>query len=79
MLNAPSIKGINTLEAVVAGCSKVLWYWRFAGIGSAKYPVKGFNYFTITKDLQVQALAVEFNDIAWGLDIGRSCFTVPTA
>jgi hypothetical protein len=77
VLNAPGIRGINTLDAVAAGCTKVLWHWRFDGIGSGVLPVRGFNYFTVNQDGQVERVDLEFNSIAWGIDQGRNCFQVP--
>ncbi len=62
--------GINTIEILVAGCTKILWYWNFLGIGSAEYEVKGFNLFTITDVGQISQVNLEFNSIAWGLDTG---------
>ncbi|KIW37981.1 uncharacterized protein PV06_09958 [Exophiala oligosperma] len=70
VLNAPGVEGINTLEVLVAGCNKILWYWLFTGIGSREYEVKGFNLFTITDVGQIVQVNLEFNSIAWGLDTG---------
>ena len=39
VLNAPPVKGVETQEILVAGCTKVLWYWIFTGIGTAEYEV----------------------------------------
>ena len=39
MLNAPPVEGIETQEILVAGCTKVLWYWIFTGIGTGEYEV----------------------------------------
>jgi hypothetical protein len=70
VLNSPGVGGITTIEILVAGCTKILWYWNFLGIGSGQYEVKGFNLFTITPSLQISAVDLEFNSIAWGLDTG---------
>jgi hypothetical protein len=40
----PPASGVETLGVYVASCSKVLWQWRFSGVGTAEYPVKGFQY-----------------------------------
>jgi hypothetical protein len=40
---APPASGINTLGVYVAGCTKILWQWQFNGVGTAQYPVKGFQ------------------------------------
>lgn len=77
MLNAPSIQGIDTLDVAVAGCTKVLWQWRFDGIGAGALPVKGFNYFHIIGEGQIKTVYLELNCIAWGIDQGRSCSQVP--
>jgi hypothetical protein len=64
------VEGITTNEILVAGSSKILWYWTFFGIGTGQYEVKGFNLFTITPQGQISELHLEFNSIAWGLDTG---------
>ncbi|KIX95415.1 uncharacterized protein Z520_08932 [Fonsecaea multimorphosa CBS 102226] len=69
-LSSPGLNGITTIEILVAGCTKVLWYWNFLGVGSGQYEVKGFNLFTITDSLQISETHLEFNSIAWGLDTG---------
>ncbi|KIW91302.1 uncharacterized protein Z519_08198 [Cladophialophora bantiana CBS 173.52] len=82
VLSAPGLNGITTIEILVAGCTKILWYWNFLGVGSAKYEVKGFNLFTTTPPLQISQVDPEFNSIAWGLDTGypliRPFSTAPT-
>lgn len=70
VLNSPPVQGVETIEILVAGCTKVLWYWNFVGIGSGQYEIKGFNLFDVTSSLQVSAVHLEFNSIAWGLDTG---------
>lgn len=70
VLAAPPVLGITTNEVLVAGSCKILWYWTFFGIGTAEYEVKGFNLFSLTSDLQIQTLNLEFNSIAWGLNTG---------
>ena len=70
VLNAPPTQGITTIEVLVAGCTKILWYWNFLGVGSGQYEVKGFNLFTVTPQMQIQMAEIEFNSIAWALDIG---------
>ena len=62
--------GINTLDVLVAGCDKILWYWNFLGIGKATYEIKGFNLFTITPAMQIITANLEFNSLAWALDTG---------
>ena len=71
------MEGITTIEILVAGCTKILWYWNFLGIGSAKYEVKGFNLFTVTDKLQIAQTNLEFNSIAWGLDTGYQVIFPP--
>lgn len=70
VLNAPPVMGITTLEVLVAGCTKILWYWNFLGIGKATYEVKGFNLFEITAAGQINQTNLEFNSFAWALDTG---------
>lgn len=70
VLGAPPVTGVVDLEILVAGCTKVLWYWKFLGIGSKQYEVQGFNLFTVDSNLQVSQVNLEFNSIAWGLDTG---------
>ncbi|EXJ86097.1 hypothetical protein A1O1_06466 [Capronia coronata CBS 617.96] len=70
VLNSPPVEGVNTLEVLVAGCTKILWYWLFTGIGSGEYEVKGFNLFTLSDVGQISVVNLEFNSIAWGLDTG---------
>ena len=72
MLGAPGLTGINTLDIITGNCNKIVWYWLFTGVGTKQYEVKGINIFTIN-DGQIEQIDVEFNSIAWGLDIG---FTV---
>ena len=76
-LAAPAVMGINTLEVLVAGCDKVLWYWNFTGVGLATYEVKGFNLFSITPEGQIGQTNLEFNSFAWALDTGYT-ITFPT-
>ncbi|OQV06603.1 hypothetical protein CLAIMM_11148 [Cladophialophora immunda] len=78
VLNSPGLNGITTLEILVAGCTKVLWYWNFLGVGSGQYEVKGFNLFTITPSLQIGQANLEFNSIAWGLDTGYQVIFPPS-
>ena len=74
--HAPADTGIETIFITVANCKEIVWRWNFKGIGSAQYPVKGFNYFTMEKQLSLKTpwiankLELEFNSIAWGLDTG---------
>jgi len=77
VLNSPPVEGITTLEVLVAGCTKVLWYWNFLGIGSGQYEIKGFNLFDITDAGQIAEVHLEFNSIAWGLDTGYQIIFPP--
>ncbi|KAF7197490.1 hypothetical protein HII31_01300 [Pseudocercospora fuligena] len=73
VLHSPKINGITT-KAVIADCNHIVWKWNFLGVGSSQYPVNGYNFFTMTrkgKQLQAQSLELEFDSIAWGLDIGE--------
>ncbi|EXJ71515.1 uncharacterized protein A1O5_05323 [Cladophialophora psammophila CBS 110553] len=70
VLRAPGLNGITTIEILAAGCTKILWYWNFLGVGGAQYEVKGFNLFTITPSMRIAQVDLEFNSIAWGLDTG---------
>ncbi|KIW19501.1 hypothetical protein PV08_00073 [Exophiala spinifera] len=75
VLLAPSVTGINTNMILPAGCTKVVWYWTFTGIGSKQLPVNGINIFDITPDKkQIAATYVEFNSIAWGIDTGYTVY-----
>jgi hypothetical protein len=77
VLNAPPVEGINTLEILVAGCYKILWYWKFTGIGTGEYEIKGFNLFSISEAYQIDAINLEFNSIAWALDTGYQVIFPP--
>jgi hypothetical protein len=77
VLNAPPVEGINTLEILVSGCTKVLWYWVFTGIGTAQYEVKGFDLFSINSNLQIEKINLEFNSLAWALDTGYQVIFPP--
>lgn len=77
VLAAPPVEGITTNEILVAGSSKILWYWTFYGIGSGEYEVKGFNLFSLTEQGQISTLNLEFNSIAWGLDTGYQIIFPP--
>lgn len=65
VLSAQPVAGVNTIEILVAGCTKILWYWNFTGIGTGKYEVKGFNLFTLNSDNMIEKAHIEFNSIAW--------------
>lgn len=69
VLFAPSLTGAQTLKVLVAG-NQIVWYWRFTGVGSRQLPIQGFNLFDINDRKQITAISVEFNSIAWGIDIG---------
>ncbi|KEF63120.1 uncharacterized protein A1O9_01096 [Exophiala aquamarina CBS 119918] len=69
VLYAPSITDIETIKVMPAGCNNVLWYWQMI-IGSKQIPVKGMNLFEIDDDGKIADMYVEFNNIAWGIDIG---------
>ena len=77
MLLAPPVAGIETQEILVAGCTKILWYWIFAGIGTGQYEVKGFNLLTINGKGQLERINLEFNSIAWALDTGYQIIFPP--
>ncbi|OAL37259.1 hypothetical protein AYO20_03435 [Fonsecaea nubica] len=79
VLNSPGLSGIVTLDVLVAGCTNVLWYWKFLGVGSGQYEVKGFNLFAITPSLQLASANLEFNSIAWGLDTGYQVIFPPSS
>jgi len=68
--NAPPDSGIETIFTAVANCRNIIWHWNFPQVGSAQYPVKGFNYFQLNEYCQVDTMSIEFNSIAWGSDIG---------
>jgi hypothetical protein len=44
---------IITHDILVAGGNKILWYWTFPQVASAKYRVTGFNLFHINNHLQI--------------------------
>lgn len=77
VLNAPPVLGVETIEILVAGCTKILWYWVFTGIGSGEYEVKGFNLFTLSDAGQIAQVNLEFNSIAWGLNTGYQIIFPP--
>ncbi|EME77669.1 uncharacterized protein MYCFIDRAFT_84290 [Pseudocercospora fijiensis CIRAD86] len=84
VLNAPQTKGINTIAIYVTDCNKIIWFWNFEGVGSAQYPVRGFNLFTTSRkngQIQTDRLDIEFDSISWGLDSGLkvSNFIPPTS
>ncbi|QIX01270.1 hypothetical protein AMS68_006787 [Peltaster fructicola] len=62
------IPKIITKQILVAGGNKVLWYWTFEGVGINKYPITGFNLFSIDENLQISSADIEFNSIAWAID-----------
>lgn len=51
----------------------MVWQWEFNGIGSGEYRVRGFTLIKVDENKQVAYQYVEFNGLAWALDIG---FTV---
>ena len=71
LLSAEPAGGITTLNVFTADCNKIIWYWNFLDVGTSQYEVKGFNLFTLTSELKISQLNLEFNSIAWGLDTGE--------
>ena len=73
--HAPPTTGIESLQVTVSNCNNLIWEWNMKGVGKATYPVKGFGLFKLVRGgkqgLKVQAkeLKLEFNNIAWGLDV----------
>lgn len=68
-LSAPAIPSITTL-AIVHGCSQMVWQWQFDGIGSGAFRVRGMTLITVDNSSQVVEQYVEFNSLAWAIDIG---------
>ncbi|UJO13404.1 hypothetical protein CLAFUW4_03216 [Fulvia fulva] len=66
-------RGIETLD-IIASCDKVVWFWISQNVGSGLQPVRGFNLFKVKRNRkgqwQAYSLDVEFDSIAWGVDIG---------
>jgi len=56
---------VNTIEILVGGCNKILWYWNFTGIGTGKYKIKGFNLIALDSKNMIEKVFLEFNSIAW--------------
>jgi hypothetical protein len=69
ILHAPPPRNITTIKLMPAGCTHILWYWKMI-IGMNAAPVQGFNLMEI-RDGQLAGQFVEFNNIAWGADIGE--------
>ncbi|KAK3311957.1 hypothetical protein B0H66DRAFT_538905 [Apodospora peruviana] len=70
---APAIPSMDTLE-VFHDCTRISWRWNVKGLGLNKYPVKGFNSFTVDPCTgQIKLSYIEFSSIAWGSDIGWTC------
>jgi hypothetical protein len=74
-LSTPPIPQINTL-AVVHGCNQMVWQWEFIGIGP-QFRVRGMTLITVDQDNKVAEQYVEFNSLAWAIDIGFNV-TPPT-
>ena len=74
-MSAPPITNITTLD-IVHNCNKIVWYWRFTGIGKRIDEIQGFDMFTISEQGQILSTHLEFNSIAWAIDIGWN-FTKP--
>ena len=49
----------------MAGCTKILWYWNFTGIGSGQYEIKGFNLISLNSANQIETVNLEFNSSEW--------------
>jgi hypothetical protein len=75
VLAAPPITNITTLD-IVHNCNKIVWNWLFTSIGKRIDQVKGFDMFTISEQGQILFTHVEFNSIAWAVDVGWN-FTRP--
>lgn len=73
LLGSQGPAGIQTNYVYVANCNNVVWKWIFRQVGNRKYPVSGINIFHLNSQGQIANMDVEFNSIAWGVDIG---FTV---
>lgn len=68
-LASPGIPSITTLD-IIHGCSSMVWQWEFNGIGSGQYRVRGVSILKVNEEKKVYYSYIEFNSIAWGLDIG---------
>ncbi|RVX74168.1 hypothetical protein B0A52_02000 [Exophiala mesophila] len=68
-LGSPPIPSITTI-AIVHGCTDMVWQWQFDGIGTGQYRVRGFTLIEVDQNKQVAYQYVEFNGLAWALDIG---------
>lgn len=57
VLNAPPLQGIETLAVYpITGTdnvNRILWQWKFTGVGTKIFPVKGFNLFTLNDAMQI--------------------------
>lgn len=54
----------------------MVWQWQFNGIGSGEYRVQGMTIIKVNQYKLVNYQYVEFNSLAWGIDIGFNV-TVP--
>ena len=72
---APPATGIESLAVTVSNCNNLIWEFNMKGVGKATYPVKGIGMFKLVRGgklglkIQAKELKLEFNNIAWGLDV----------
>jgi hypothetical protein len=75
-LSTPPIPQINTIAIVNNKYDQMVWQWEFIGIGP-QFRVRGFTLITVDPaSCQVVQQYVEFNSLAWAIDIGFEV-TVP--
>lgn len=82
--HAPPTTGIESLAITVSNCNTLIWEWNMKGVGKATYPVKGFGLLKMVRSgklglkIQAKELKLEFNNIAWGLDVNSQLAEVQT-
>lgn len=64
---------MTTLD-VFHDCNKITWRWTANGLALATYPVNGISVFQVNNpgSGQIDRAYIEFNSIAWGVDVGGS-------
>ncbi len=76
-LSQPGPSEVDVI-AIVHGCSSLIWYWQFLGVGGpTAQRVRGMTYTQVNSDKHVVSENVEFNTLTWDLNFGYTLVPPP--